>query len=249
MNVFAVVVLLILVIAAVLFYRWYIRDKMELITSWDASSEPKVLSSEKLERMNDSTRFTFSVWMYHTDWKATNAPKIIFQRRTGDSGGVEKPTNDSEPPNDKETYFTMEADSKVPKIRVYVRENGESPSFAMCQIERIPIQRWVSIIVSVNGDIIDMYLDGKLYKHCEVQRGVKKPTKTSKVYISGSGTDAFQGKLSKLEYIRNDIRPQRAWEIYVDGPRDASIFGNWLNRYMLRIQWMKDGKVDKEFKL
>ena len=248
MNVFAVVVLLILVIAAVLFYRWYIRDQMELVTSWDASSEPKVLDADKLERMNDSARFTFSVWMYHTDWKTTSEPKIIFQRRSGDSGGIE-PTYSDSGPKDKETFFTMEADAKVPKIRVYVRENGDdSVSFAMCQIERIPIQRWVSVIVSVNGDIIDMYLDGKLYKHCEVQKGVKKPNKTSKVYISG-GTHAFQGKLSKLEYIRSDIRPQRAWEIYVDGPRDASIFGNWLNRYMLRIQWMKDGKVDKEFKV
>lgn len=248
MNVIAVVVLLILVIAAVLFYRWYIRDQMELVTSWDASSEPKVLDADKLERMNDSARFTFSVWMYHTDWKATSAPKIIFQRRSGENSSGVEATNESQPPTENDTYFTMEADSKIPKIRVYVRQNDDSPSFAMCQIERIPLQRWVSIIVSVNGDIIDMYLDGKLYKHCEVEKGVKKPEKKSKVYISG-GTHAFQGKLSKLEYIRSDIRPQRAWEIYVDGPRDASIFGNWLNRYMLRVQWMKDGKVDREFKV
>lgn len=246
MNVIAVVVLLVLIIAAVLFYRWYIRDQMELVTSWDASSEPKVLDADKLERMNDSIRFTFSVWMYHTEWKNSGKPKIIFQRRNTTTTSVETRTVDITPPTDTNTYFLMEADSKEPKITVYVQENDGK--FAKCQIERIPIQRWVNIITSVNGNIIDMYLDGKLYKHCEITSGVKKPPKKSKVYISG-GTEPFQGKLSKLEYIRSDIRPQRAWEIYVDGPRDASIFGNWLNRYMLRIQWMKDGKVDREFKV
>lgn len=217
---------------------------MELVTSWDASSETKVLDADKLERMNDSTRFTFSVWMYHTEWKSASKPKIIFQRRDTTTAGVETRADDTNPPSESATYFSMEADSKVPKITVYVKEND---GFAKCQIERIPIQRWVNIITSVNGNIIDMYLDGKLYKHCEIKTGVKKPPKKSKVYISGG--EPFQGKLSKLEYIRSDIRPQRAWEIYVDGPRDASIFGNWLNRYMLRIQWMKDGKVDREFKV
>ena len=59
----------------------------------------------------------------------------------------------------------------------------------------------------------------------------------------------LNGRISKLEYIDDFITPQKAWDIYVSGPRSMSIWGTFLNRYMLRIQWLKDGKVKKKFEI
>ena len=113
-------------------------------------------------------------------------------------------------------------------------------------IPDIPIQRWVNIIMTVESSIIDMYLDGKLYKHCQFKGPVAKPPEDTNMVIFGGSL--FSGRISKLEYIRKFITPQRAWDIYVDGPRDSSLM-SWLNRYMLRIQWLKDGHVDREYKI
>ena len=41
-----------------------------------------------------------------------------------------------------------------------------SGSNEICTIPNIPIQNWVSIIVSLNGRDMDTYINGKLVKTC-----------------------------------------------------------------------------------
>lgn len=245
MNLFGVIVLLFIVIAVVLFYRWYIKDQKEIVSEWDAGMNPKLIESDKL-KLSTSQRYTFSVWIYLKQWTPKNQNRVIFQRIKGTS-----PVNNIEMVDvktgfiDENVLFHMEFDKTRPTLKTYVQLSGKN--VGECHIDNIPVQRWVNVIASVQGQIIDMYLDGKLHKHCEFKNPLAEIPKDTSIYIFGGSP--IEGKISKLEYIKKDIRPQRAWEIYVDGPRDSSLIGNWLNRYMLRIQWLKDGTVEKEYKV
>lgn len=241
MNLFGVIVLLFIVIAVVLVYRWYIKDKKEIISEWDAGKNPKLIDSDKL-KLSTTLRYTFSVWIYLKQMTPRELPKVVFQRIKGSSPVTNIASGGT---MDSKLYFHMEFEAKTPTLKTYVRLADGSAG--KCHIDNIPVQRWVNVIASVQGQIIDMYVDGKLHKHCEFKSALAEIDKDTSIYIFGGSP--IEGKISKLEYINKDIRPQRAWEIYVDGPRDSSLIGNWLNRYMLRIQWLKDGAVQKEYKV
>lgn len=250
---YAIIFILLIIIGLVLVYRWYIRDKKEIISEWDASkSASKVIDSDDV-KLSTSPNFTFSVWLYIKEWKVSDKAKHVFQRTMGSNtqsisitdgdGKVIQPKGATT--TTKNVLFHMELGSKVNTLGTYIQLSDET--FAECHIPSIPIQRWVHILATVHSTMVDMYVDGKLYKNCQFSTAVKEPPKETQVVVMGGS--AIQGKLSKLEYIRKNITPQHAWDIYVDGPRDSNILGTWLNRYMLRVQWMKDGVVDKEFKV
>lgn len=247
MNPFGVILVLFLIIGAVLVYRWYIRDLKEIVSEWDASKGRKILTSERLS-LSKTRKYSFSVWLYLTEWKSTNANKHIIRRVTsGTAIGDDKTEMGSGSSSLSNVYYHMELDHKTNSLRCYTRLTNEQPKFSTCEVPNIPIQRWVNIITTTDGGMMDIYVDGKLFKHCEFEKThINIPDKTDVHLLGGA---PFQGKLSKVEYIRDFIRPQRAWDIYVDGPRDSSIIGNWLNRYMLRIQWLKDGSVEREYKI
>ena len=244
MNLLGVIVLLLIVIAVVLVYRWYIRDKKEIISEWDAGQNPKLIDSDNL-KLSTNLRYTFSVWVYLKQYDRKPNNKVIFQRINGTTPVPPNQVMPTTTTMNSDVYFHMEFHKDKPTLYTYV--NLVNDSIGRCVIDNVPVQRWVNIIASVQGQIIDMYLDGKLHKHCEFKNAVKEIGKDTSIYIFGGSP--IEGKISKLEYINKDIRPQRAWEIYVDGPRDSTLIGNWLNRYMLRIQWLKDGTVQKDWKV
>lgn len=254
MNPYAVIIVLILIIALVLVYRWYIRDLKEIISEWDAGKQTADgsaifrIPSDKV-KLTSSQNFTYSIWVYIKEWNPhTEQTKIVFQR-TAKNRASSQVIDDANPKLESDVYFSLDLGKKNNDARCLVKLSGDDATgdTGVCTIPNIPVQRWVNIIMSVESSIIDMYLDGKLYKHCQFKSAVKKPSEDSQIILLGGSP--FKGRLSKLEYIRKFITPQRAWDIYVDGPRDSSIVGSWLNRYMLRIQWLKDGAVDREYKI
>lgn len=248
MNPYGVIFILFLIIGLVLVYRWYIRDKKEIISEWDAGktnasgNTGHEVPSDKV-KLTSSERFTYSVWIYLKEWSRTQLHKIIFQRA---AKGTPSAAVESDGKSLSSSYnFSLHMDKEKNDLTCIVQLADNT--HGTCTIPNIPVQRWVNVIMSVESSIIDMYLDGKLYKHCQFKSTVKKPSEDGKIFVLGGSP--FRGRLSKLEYIRKFITPQRAWDIYVDGPRDSSLVGSWLNRYMLRIQWLKDGAVNREYKI
>lgn len=233
MNLYAVIAFLVIIIVLVLIYRWYIKDKTELIVDWNPAMGRKVLS--KIE-INNSPNYTFSVWIYLKNWNQTKNEKLIFQRYTG--------THSNSLKGSSELYSELLLGAESPEIIIRIKGDNN------ITVPRIPLQRWVHVLYTIQSSIMDVYIDGKLIKHAEL-KSLETPPSDTTIAVFGTKThhDTIQGKISKLEYIRKFISPQRAWDIYVDGPKDSSIFGTWLNRYMLRIQWMKDGKVEHEYKI
>jgi len=252
MNLYAIIFILLIIIGLVLVYRWYIRDKKEIISEWDASkSRSKVIDSDDV-KLSTSPNFTFSVWLYIKEWKTSDHAKHVFQRNKGNStqsitvtDANGKALSNSMNTDSKNVLFHMELGRNVNTLSTFIKLSDDT--FAECHIPSIPIQRWVHVLATVQSTMVDMYIDGKLYKNCQFKSAVADIPKETQVVVMGGS--AIRGKLSKLEYIRKYIPPQHAWDIYVDGPRDSNILGTWLNRYMLRVQWMKDGVVDKEFKV
>lgn len=85
----------------------------------------------------------------------------------------------------------------------------------ICKVNKIPTQKWVSIIVSISSVSVDMYIDGKLAKTC-LTNGTLTATNGENVYISPGGI-GFSGWNSKFEYWAKYMAPQDVWKIYKAG--------------------------------
>tara|TARA_B100000683_G_C12478566_1_gene550508 strand:+ start:697 stop:1485 length:789 start_codon:yes stop_codon:yes gene_type:complete len=262
MNLLMIIVLLLLVIIAVLVYRWYIAKIKIIVNEWDSNDIKDIepVTTKKLD-LGDSTNYTFSIWIYMTKWNVSSKPKYLIQRLDSEdvtqTGIVDMKT--ASDADKKSVLYHLELGDTNNDLTCMVQYDTKDSTasttvhaFAKCKVEKIPIQRWVNVITTIRNRFIDMYIDGKLYKHCIMENPANTSKKSAIIVLGTKETGDkhyLNGRVSKLEYIDDFITPQKAWDIYVSGPRSMSIWGTFLNRYMLRIQWLKDGKVKKKFEI
>jgi hypothetical protein len=106
--------------------------------------------------------------------------------------------------------------------------SNNDPSVGMCIVKKIPLQKWVSVIVSVYNQIIDIYIDGQLSSSC-VLKGFPNIS-TDDINITPNG--GFSGKISRVVFMNTAVTVKQAKDIYYSGPvATYSIFSmipNWV---------------------
>jgi hypothetical protein len=115
----------------------------------------------------------------------------------------------------------------------------------VCQIENIPIQKWVNIIVSLYGLSLDIYLDGKLVRTC-VLPGVPQVNNSADINVTPNG--GFSGWTTKFKYWSDASNPQEAYNIYKSG-FGGSILGNAISKYRLQFSVLKDNVQQGSFQI
>ena len=181
------------------------------------------------------------MWIYISDWSYhLGQHKYLLKRGTGDKAGPVISLGSTE--ND----LTI-------KQAVYLDSNDQESGFpsqdpmrgsdSICTIPNIPIQKWVSIIVSLNGRDLDCYINGKLVKTCVLSNAAYVDS-TEDVQITPGG--GFQGNVSSVKYWATPISPQQAWNIYKHGPSGSS-FSDLFTKYQLKFVFMSNGQEQGEF--
>ena len=195
-----------------------------------------------------SSNFSYSIWFYVNDWNYKyGEPKIIFGRMSGatDASGGSLPGVAGQGPC---PLVVLDPVSNNLNINMTVfpgsSDSGES-SVHTCPVPKIPIQRWVNLLISVYGRTLDVYMDGKLVKTC-VMTGVAKVNNDANVYITPLG--GFSGWTSKFQYFPNPTDPQAAWNIYKAGYGD-NMFSNLFSKYQVSISISENGNVSNTYTL
>jgi hypothetical protein len=122
---------------------------------------------------------------------------------------------------------------------------ADEPNVSTCEIDNIPIQNWVNVIVSLYNRTLDIYLNGKLVRTC-VLPGVPKVNNDAPVFVTPGG--GFSGWTSTFKYWANASNPQEAYNIYKDG-FGGSILANLINKYKLRVSLMRGQDVTSSFEI
>ena len=144
-------VLLILVIVFMIF-RSYFSGETALKNQVSFKNQQPNIPHTQLSNSN-SPYVTYSIWVFVNSWDTTRE-KLIFRRD-----------------NDVSLYL----DSDEAKLVAFVGEdlssvqdgdykNFSSDTTTMNKItitNNFPVQKWVCILVSVDNNIVDIYLDGK----------------------------------------------------------------------------------------
>ena len=122
----------------------------------------------------------------------------------------------------------------VSSLSVSGFQNQDAGDEHNCLIRNFPIQKWVNLIISLNGRAMDVYLDGKLVRTCLLP-GVAIANPAADVKITPDG--GFAGWTSNLQYFANTLNPQEAYDIYKKGYNAGGI-GGVFNKYKVKVSYL-----------
>jgi hypothetical protein len=224
MSVMSIVIGVVLVLLLIVLIRWFIGDNTKLVGLTDGKKVTKISASDLAQ--SNASNYAYSVWFYIDDWSYRyGEPKIIL-------GRLDKELN----PSPSIVLGAIENNLKI-ETTVYpsAQSAATSASTHTCNVDNVPVQKWVNVIVSLYGRTMDIYIDGKLVRTC-VLPGVAKIANDAPVYVTPQG--GFSGYTSNIHYYANSLNPQEAYNIYRSGYGGGGIDFP----YQVRIEYLKDGQ-------
>jgi hypothetical protein len=224
------------VILAIYLLVWLFSSNATTLSSMQDASKETIISADKLPAAG-TNNYTYSIWFFVKDWNYRYGEEKVVLGRAGSSSGAAGMAT---------TLGAIENNLKV-SLECYPSSSGSSGASVMhdCIVDNVPIQRWVNLLISVNGRTVDVYLDGKLTRTC-VLPGVAKINPGSSVHVTPGG--GFSGFTSQAKYWPNSTNPQEAYDIYREG-FGGSILGNLLGKYKIKVAFMEDGVESGSFQI
>ncbi len=201
-------------------------------------------------RIKEGGEFTMSMWIYVDSYsKKQGLPKPVFY------------INDSDQPTNNLMIGVLYPNENKMLIRAYTGNSSESYTgtgqggsyqqlisgqipgaftggLPQCDIQDVDMQRWVNVIISVNGRIMDVYMDGKLSRSCILPNVIKAGGNGTQSIVMGG----FPGQYSKVRYINYAATPDQIYSIYQEGPYQSNtIFGYLGSLIGIKFQYKQDG--------
>jgi hypothetical protein len=114
----------------------------------------------------------------------------------------------------------------------------------LCTIRNVQLQKWINLTMSVYGNTLDLYLDGKLVRTCILTTMPTALASGESAYVGGgytvnpdktiktNDTGDLQGYISNVVFKADYFTPEEAWSIYSAGYSGAGMF-NFLTSYKL----------------
>ena len=213
----------ILLIVIILLVIHFFRSANSHLSGLNPGNKLVKIPSSKIAANKNSNNYAYSIWFYVSDWQyRLSSEKSLITRNSNSGNGASNP------------HIVLA--SHTNDIKINVDTVGSSNKGSDCSIRNFPLQRWVNLIVSLNGRTLDVYLDGKLVRTC-ILPGVAKPIGESDIQITPGG--GFAGWTSRLKYWAQPLNPQEAFNVYKEGPGGSS-WTNIFERYKLRITYLVD---------
>ncbi len=196
--------------------------------------------TEKLKNPG-STRYYYEAYIY-IDSNAPGKNNVIFRR--GDKfylaldGSVLKIYNSS----------GYDANGKIGnavggQISVYTPPATYTPTSIITQT--FPFQKWVQVVVSVDGNAVDVYLEGQLVQTFTANFGSSAELKTSGIFAGNSMT---VGKLKDFVYRPVVISPQEVYNSYMRHNSLAGL-GGFFSKYGIDMSIAKNNESLFDLKL
>ena len=225
---------IVVVVILYLIYAFFLSNSNDktLVTMQDARTSSMIQPTSMPS--TNTTDFTYSVWIYVNDWNyRIGEEKVIFSRTLPN-------TNQPAP------IVSLGANTNNVNVSLETYTNGGGTTVSNCQISDVPLQKWVNLIISVNGRALDLYVDGKLVRTC-VLGGVPKVYYNAPVALTPNG--GFSGYVSNFRFIGNAINPSQAYDIYRSGFGGAGSLSDMINKYRIKFAFVENNKEVNSFEL
>lgn len=227
MNLLTIFVFVLILVLAYAVYK-LMTQTTSTVSGFSDGTRVVTVDSAKF---GTSQNYGYSVWVYIDAWQNTvkSDSDSIFGKNilTRCAAGGN-------------TLFNLYLDNEQNNLNLLMA--GNKP----CTIQNVKLQKWFNIIMSIYGNTVDLYLDGKLVRTCILQNTPAGLKTTDTLYVGGmidqsdtskctvkEGGD-LAGYISNVVFKNNYFTPEEAWSIYGDGYSGAGMFG-FLHSYKLNF--------------
>jgi len=219
---YTVIVLGIIIVFLVYYlYVNYIGAVKTMAKSADLNSvQPTITNIDKPANLN----YSYGVWLYVNSWN-NSSTKTIFGRT-----------------NNIRLY--LEQNTPTLKCDITTTSNQNE---TIIITDNYPLQKWVYIIVSVDGRIVDCYINGKLVKSQKLSNDTTQPgDAVASPIVMGN----FDATLANLTRTITPMDPQTAWNNYNKGNGMSGSGGLFsMGSYGANLSLIKDSIQFSNIKL
>ena len=89
-------------------------------------------------------------------------------------------------------------------------------TYPLCDIQNLPLQKWINLAIVVQGRVVDVYVDGKLSRSC-LCPGVPI-VEAGKNYITFGKVHGWSGNISTTRFTGFALTPAEVYTAYTAGP-------------------------------
>lgn len=213
----AVIILGVLLIVVTYLVFFVFTGSQSLTAKVDLGSQQTEITSDKISDPG-SVRYSFETWVYVYQFDGTGGKYLFYRNGTGGKNIGLKFDNQS--PILKLDYVSINS------------SNNKTPNTLVIS-NNFPIQTWTHVIVSVDNNYIDVYMNGKLVKSINVT--LEAPSTSSPIVYETP-------KAYLAKFVRNTypIDPQTAWDHYSSGNGMSSSVSSMMGNYGATITFNKD---------
>jgi len=108
-----------------------------------------------------------------------------------------------------------------------------------CDVMDIDLQRWINLTISVNGRVVDVYMDGKLTRSC-VLPDLPLASQDKTQSLSLGGPLGFSGYFGTTQFSGSALSPDKIYSLYQAGPypgTDSGFLGFLANKIGIKLQY------------
>lgn len=229
-------------------YNAYILN--DKVTKADVSI-PITIASDKMPALYEGGEFSVSAWIYVNNWSYRRGynkcilriggssfdtlrinlggykPKLMVRFHTKDTNAATT-TLTSSPDNAQSD--SLEIQTLNATYGVQQMDSGllDSSTPSGCDLPEVDLQRWVNIVVSVNGKTVDVYLDGKLSRSCVLPNYFKVDSSYSGYLLFNDG---FGGQIGNVMMYDAALNPEMVYKNYIAGPEQITGFWQWFTSF------------------
>lgn len=223
MNYTFIILGIILVIVLWLLYSNLMAKTSVAAVQTYLQTMPASIPVTKLTNGN-STSFYYAIWIYVNN--LNNGPSTTITQKLPSSLADSSKNRDPKSlannifylaDSQNKAYLSLDITKTTLLNTSILLPNSNDNSLVQYDITpNFPLQRWEYVIISVNQNFLDLYLDGKLIKSANLGQNPQLPlentTSPASIYF-GNGDIYIAG----FQRVPNAIDPQTAWNQYLNG--------------------------------
>lgn len=221
MNILTIILGVIVILLAYFLYNKYLTNPNALTTSQLDLKQTNANIPFANFTSGYSTQYAYGAWVYVNSWN-TNNYKTLMSR-----GGIYNPTNNTT------TDITLQLDKTTPDLYMYIGIQGVAMPHKIKITNNFPIQTWVYVVISVDNQIVDAYINGKFVLSTKLPN---LPVVSSSDISIGDSTfpDIFMMGFTRWAY---PLDPQTVWTDYLKGNgKGGSNFNMVITTYQNNVE-------------
>jgi hypothetical protein len=248
-------------------YAWYTAPSTDLVLLNVKTPANQItqatISKGSLPAIRSGGMYTLSVWMYINSYEyRPGKPRSVFT--ITDSKYFTPGASASSPatgrylavgmlyPNEPKMMirFATPNPPAVDYTNVTTYNNYMNSSYGVhsdsnpielpsCDVMEVDLQRWINLTISVNGRIVDVYMDGKLTRSC-VLSDLPLASQDAAQAIMLGGPLGFSGYFGNVQFSGTALSPDRIYSLYQAGPypgTDSGFLGFLGTKLGLTLQY------------